>query len=205
MATSYEFEFCKDCPFYECELVEEYVQFRESHAQIKKLPYAKAEVFEALDYNNDDNNRVVHGIVTPATDAREMSDEGTKDGNKCIIQMGQKYLEYQLSWFGKKYCEDDDITFVNREKAKNELIAFLETYAESGEQIVNTGKESPFREEFTRLYDTAFGRRDRNKGRKYSITVMNACLEEESINYKIVSHSSYWVVEKCDWEIDDSE
>ena len=78
MATSYEFEFCKDCPFYECELVREYVQFRENHAQIKKLPYAKAEVFEASDYNNDDNNRVVHGIVTPATDA------SIKDTTKCF-------------------------------------------------------------------------------------------------------------------------
>ena len=70
MATSYKFEFCKDCPFYECELVEEYVQFRESHAQIRKLPYVKAEVFESSDYNNDDDsNRVAHGIVISAIDA----------------------------------------------------------------------------------------------------------------------------------------
>lgn len=137
----------------------------------------------------------------------EMIDEGSKDDEQQQgkNKIGQKYLEYQLSWFGKKYCEDDDITFADKEKAKKDLVAFLESYAESSERILDTSKEGPFRKEFTRLYDAAFGRRDRNKWRVYSITVMNASLEEESINYKIVSHSSYWVIEECDWELEDSE
>lgn len=69
----------------------------------------------------------------------EMKEEELKrdnaQGSEGIGHMGQKYLEYQLSWFGKKYCEDNDITFVDKKKAKKEFIAFLEKYAESGEEI----------------------------------------------------------------------
>lgn len=104
----------------------------------------------------------------------EMIDEGSKEDtmqdSKCICHMGQKYLEFQLSWFGEKYCADADITFVDKEKAKKEFIVFLESYAESGKQIVDTGKESPFRKKFTKLYDTAFGRKEPNQKRIYSIT-----------------------------------
>ena len=50
-------------------------------------------------------------------------------------------MEYQLSWLGKKYCEDDDITYADKEKAQKEFIEFLEPYAESGEQIVGKGKK----------------------------------------------------------------
>lgn len=138
----------------------------------------------------------------------EMIDEKAKEdnvqGSKCISHMGQKYLEYQLSWFGKKYCADDDITFADKEKAKKEFISFLEAYVDS-EQQIDKNAQMDFRTSFTTLYDAAFGRRDRNKGRVYGITVMNACFVEESINYKIVSYSSYWVVEKYNWEIENSE
>lgn len=115
---------------------------------------------------------------------REMSDEGTKDGNKCIIQMGQKYLEYQLSWFGKKYCEDDDITFVNREKAKNELIAFLETYAEKGMGFASEKEMKGFTKKFIELFDAAFGKSDKNS-RQYGVQKMNSLLEEQNIGYEI--------------------
>lgn len=119
--------------------------------------------------------------------------------------MGQKYLEFQLSWFGEKYCADADITFVDKEKAKKEFIVFLESYAESGKQIVDTGKESPFRKKFTKLYDTAFGRKEPNQKRIYSITKMNSLLEDENISYKVVTYTSYWVIEEYDWELEDSE
>ena len=124
-----------------------------------------------------------------------------QDG-KCI---GQKYLEYQLSWFGKKYCVENDITLVDKEKSKKEFLAFLESYAESGKQIVDTGKDSPFRKEFTRLSALAFGRKDPNKKRIYSITKINSILEDENVSYQVVSHTSYWVIEECDWELEDSE
>lgn len=126
----------------------------------------------------------------------EMMEESQK-GKEYI---GQKYLEYQLSWFGKTYCVDNDITFADKEKAKKEFIAFLESYAESGEQIKDTSKNGSFRVEFTRLQDAAFGRKDPNKERNYSITKINSILEEENISYKVVGDSSYWVVEKYHWE-----
>lgn len=136
----------------------------------------------------------------------EMNDEKSKEDNtqdsKCISHMGQKYLEYQLSWFRKKYCVDNDITFADKEKAKKEFIAFLETYAESAEQIMDKGS---FRQMFTKLYDAAFGRMERDKKRIYGIDLENKGLKEKSINYKVVSHFSYWVVEKCNWELEDLE
>ena len=65
--------------------------------------------------------------------------------------MGQKYLEYQLSWFGKKYCEDDDITVVGTEQAKEKFLSFLEAYAKSGEEIVEEEEMETFQAEFTSI------------------------------------------------------
>lgn len=123
----------------------------------------------------------------------EKNEQQSQESGKRI---GQKYLEYQLSWFGKKYCANDDITVVGTEKVKDEFLSFLKSYAESGEQIVDTGKESQFRIKFTKLYDAAFGKWDPNKKRIYSINVMNKSLKAKNINYKVVSYSSYWRVEK---------
>lgn len=58
---------------------------------------------------------------------------------------------------------------------------------------------------FTKLYDAAFGRMERDKRRIYGIDLENKGLKEKSINYKVVSHFSYWVVEKCNWELEDLE
>ena len=119
--------------------------------------------------------------------------------------MGQKYLEYQLSWFGKKYCEDDDITFADSEKAKKEFIDFLESYAKSGEHIEDRGKESPFRKKFTELSDAAFGRWGKHPEIYYHIDVMNKRLKKEKIDYRIESYSKYWVVERDNCAMEDSE
>ena len=132
-------------------------------------------------------------------------DEMEEEKNECKSLEGQKYLEYQLSWFGKKYCADNDITFVDKKKAKKEFVAFLESYVESGEQIVERDENAPFRVRFTKLHDAAFGKWGPNKKRIYSTDVMNKSLKAKNINYKIVSYSKYWIVEKCDWEIEDSE
>ena len=116
----------------------------------------------------------------------EMSDEGSKDGNvqdsKCISHMGQKYLEYQLSWFGKKYCEDDDITFADKEKAKKEFIAFLESYVDR--EIVSEEEWNEFSERFIELYDTAFRKSDKNS-RQYGAQKMNVLLSEQNMGYRI--------------------
>lgn len=117
---------------------------------------------------------------------------------------GQKYLEHQLSWFGKTYCEDNDITLANGEKNKKELIDFLKSYAEN-ERRISKDEQSEFRSKFTKLSDAAFGRKDRNKNRDYSITKINSILEEESINYQLASCSSHWVVKEYDWYKEDSD
>lgn len=131
----------------------------------------------------------------------EMIDKGSKedDYQKKKYQIGQKYLEYQLSWFGKKYCEDDDITFADKDKAKKEFIDFLESYVESGEQIVDTGEESQFRKKFTKLCDAALGRKEPNLKRIYHISKMNKLLKENHIDYKVDSKSSYWLVIEHKW------
>lgn len=45
---------------------------------------------------------------------------------------------------------------------------------------------------------------ERDKSRKYGLDVIRKGLKAENINYKVVSHSKYWIVEKCNWEIDES-
>lgn len=134
----------------------------------------------------------------------EMEEESLKEDEqqKREIKIGQKYLEYQLSWFGREYCEGNDITFVDKEKTKKAFLDFLEPYADNEQQIDKDAKPH-FRKTFTKLHDAAFGKWGPNKERIYGKKVMNETLKEKSINYKIVSNSSHWVVERCDWEIDD--
>ena len=127
----------------------------------------------------------------------EMSDEGSKDGNvqdsKCISHMGQKYLEYQLSWFGKKYCEDDDITFADKEKAKKEFIAFLESYVDR--EIVSEEERNEFSKRFIELYDIAFRKSDKNS-RQYGVQKMNMLLREQNMKYRIAGKAQVgpWTV-----------
>ena len=136
----------------------------------------------------------------------EMEEEKNEQQNQeSENRMGQKYLEYQLSWFGKKYCADNDITFVDKKKAKKEFIDFLESYAKSGEHIEDRREGSPFRKKFTDLSDAAFGRKERDKKRIYGKKNMNSILKEESINYKVDNPIGYWIVERCNWEMEDSE
>lgn len=116
----------------------------------------------------------------------EMEEEKNEQQNQeSENRMGQKYLEYQLSWFGKKYCADNDITFVDKKKAKKEFIAFLEKYAESGEEIDGSEKMELFQVEFTRLHDAVFPRADKNPDRSYKHDKMNKILKAHGIGYEI--------------------
>lgn len=136
-------------------------------------------------------------ILDEMKEEEAKKDEQRQDQEKG--QIGQKYLEYQLSWFRKKYCEDDDITFVDKEKAKKKFIDFLGSYAESAEQIMDKGS---FRQMFTKLYDAAFGRMERDKWRIYGIDLANKGLKAKNIKFKVVGCSKYWVVKGHNWEID---
>ena len=46
---------------------------------------------------------------------------------------------------------------------------------------------------------------ERDKTRVYGIDLANKGLKAENINYKVVNYSSYWVVEKYNRELEDSE
>lgn len=136
----------------------------------------------------------------------EMENGGLQTDNKLYdqkeqIHIGQKYLEYQLLWFGKEYCENDDITFSNKKKAKEDFLDFLKSYV--GNEIGKEDKNS-FMRKFAELHDRAFGREDKNKGRTYGINKMNKILKNKEVNYKVVSSSGCWMVQKCDWKTEKS-
>ncbi len=70
---------------------------------------------------------------------------------------GQKYLEYQLSWFGKKYDDKNDITLAGKSKAEKTLIEFLEAYVSNEEPLFKDAQDK-FSKEFTKLHDKTFPR-----------------------------------------------
>lgn len=98
-------------------------------------------------------------------------------------RVGQSYLEYQLSWFGKTYSLDDDVTFVGMEKGKKDFLDFLESHAESGE-IMESEAWNLFQKDFISLFDVAFYKSDQNS-RNYGASKMNKLLEKINIGYKI--------------------
>lgn len=93
-------------------------------------------------------------------------------------------MEYQLSWFGKKYFEDDDTTFADKEKAKKKFLTFLESYSENSTAIVSKEEMNEFSKNFIELFDAAFGKSDQNS-RDYKAQKMNTLWEKQNIYYKI--------------------
>jgi hypothetical protein len=129
----------------------------------------------------------------------------TDDGQKYT---GQRYLEYQMSWFGKKYDEENDITVTGDNKAKEKFTGFLESYV--GKKLLkendNREKEQEkFCKEFTRLCDEAFGRQDKNKDRMYSLDKMNKILKNYNVPYEVKSDRSTRGDKKNFWEVVRSE
>lgn len=128
----------------------------------------------------------------------ESSDQGTRK------LPGQKYLEYQFSWFGKKYCRDNDITLCGQSKAEKNFLDFLDFYVgEKGR--IDQVKQTWFRKEFTELHDAAYPRRDKNKSRFYGKKIMNDIFSELNLGYKVISHLSCWEVVKFDWNLEKEE
>lgn len=134
----------------------------------------------------------------------EMIEEGQAldeaQRSEGVNYTGQKYLEYQLAWFGKSYSVDDDITFADKEKAKKEFIAFLEVYAESGKIIETEEKMEEFQEKFTRLHDMAYTRADKNRDRIYKFKKMNDLLNEHGLKYVIDGkpQAGPWTIKRAD-------
>jgi len=113
---------------------------------------------------------------------------------------GQKYLEYQLSWFGHKYKRTNDISLVDKEATKKKFIEFLDEHADGRKMFKD---EQPlFRLEFTRLHDATFGRHGPNSERnKYGLDVIKKVLGKHDITFDIQSISdkqngTYWLIVK---------
>lgn len=132
---------------------------------------------------------------------------------ECNTYIGQWLLEYQLSWFGKEYRIDNDLTFQDKDKKKKELITFLENHAKNntifetesqknrrtewGSQAEVDGKyysQGEFRKKFTELYDAAFGRADKNKERVYSCSKINDLLCDSKLSFKLDNNKNGWTV-----------
>ena len=132
----------------------------------------------------------------------QRSDEGLKVG-------GQSYLEYQLSWFGKKYDERNDITLTDKSKEEKKLIDFLESYVNNEESLFKDAQDK-FSKEFTKLHDKTFPRQDPNKERNYGASKINTILKIHKMNYAIEPHreklgdkKTYWKVVKSNRESDE--
>ena len=96
---------------------------------------------------------------------------------------GQKYLEHQLSWFGKTYSRDNDITYCDKEKALNELNAFLGRFARNRISI-DAKIRKYFQNEFMHLFEAAFYKAEKNK-RLSGANKMNKLLTAENLNFRI--------------------
>ena len=117
---------------------------------------------------------------------------------------GQKYLEYQLSWFGKKYDVENDITLADKDAKKKEFIEFLES--RKGEKLFED-EQNQFSKNFTELHDKAFPRQDRNDERYYGINKIKKILNDLCIGYEAVNkqektpdgkNKTYWMIVKFD-------
>lgn len=134
----------------------------------------------------------------------EMKRESKKEESEKInhdskSSIGQKYLEYQLSLFGKKYYAENSLTVNNKTNSVEELMNFLKSHAVEEKQM-NKKEQEHFRKQFTMLYDAAFQRLDPNKERDYGINIINKALTTQNIGYIVTSTTvkgkTYWMVEK---------
>jgi len=112
---------------------------------------------------------------------------------------GQKYLEYQLSWFGKKYSVVNDITLKDQDESLKHLIEFLGSYTNFNTHIP-VCDQMKFREELTKLIDRAFGKQDKNN-RTYGSDKINKVFEKYNVRYMIEpvrktsgARETYWRV-----------
>lgn len=149
-------------------------------------------------------NEIARSLVKEFVESYRAILDEMKRTNKGRSLPGQKYLEYQLSWFGKKYDKSNDITLADRSKAIKEFIAFLESYA-TNEKYMGKEEQKIFSAKYTELFDRAFQRADKNEKRVYSLDKMNKLLKKLDVCYRVDSKRetkpprlTYWVVVRFD-------
>lgn len=154
-------------------------------------------------------NLIARSLVEKFVFRYEAILEEMKRTNEGLKVSGQKYLEYQLSWFSKKYDVENDITLPGKSKEEKKLIEFLESYVINEEKLFEDVQDG-FSKEFTALHDKAFSRQERNKKREYKICKINTILKEHKMNYEVESHrensggkKTYWKVVKLNPEHDE--
>lgn len=193
--------------YYEAEFINTYYDNKEEEWEIAKHLFAR---------NQNDPKKLIFNTI-----ARSLIDEKLDSKYKAILEemqrtneglkiSGQKYLEYQLSWFGKKYDRANDITLVDKNAARDEFITFLETTTVNEVKLFGTVKKE-FRENFTRLHDKVFPRRDPNLKRIYGNDTINQVFNEHNMNYALEvvpsetvegKKISYWKIVKFNREHD---
>lgn len=139
---------------------------------------------------------------------KQMEQEDPSKGADADIHVGQSYLEYQLSWFGKDYSIDDDLTYRKMEKELKTLINYLEKHKANGtifesdkqkqkriteknqaEDDKKYGSQGEFRAEFTKLAITIQGEKTNHRPDDYGIKAINDILDKLSLSY-IVDNKS---------------
>jgi len=129
----------------------------------------------------------INNIADSLTDILEPTykailEEMKKDTTNQLC--GQKYLEYQLSWFGKKYIEANDITLKIDADGRSKIIKFMEHYVKNGKKLSKVAQEE-FCGDCTKLIDSSFGRQDKNSNRNYKLSKLNKIFETYDIPYHI--------------------
>ena len=150
-------------------------------------------------YKNDIARSMVGLLVSIGESIQKEIEKANEEG----IAPGQEYLEYQYNWFWKKYGSETDTTFVSKEMAKDALIAFLESYANEETFLFTNDKINRlnFREEFTKMYDNAFQREDKNAERVYGLDKINALFEQQQLHYKVESSRETSGEKRTFWKI----
>ena len=131
--------------------------------------------------------------------------EATDKDNKTT---GQKYLEYQLSWFGKKYSEENDIT-LNGYKTDGQLELERWLHSEWLNKKISKDMQKSFGKDFFERYNPIFGLctkkqgfdTDDNRGEKgpkavgyYSIKRINEIFRVRKMPFTIVEDNDYCIV-----------
>ncbi|SFM32564.1 DEAD/DEAH box helicase family protein [Pelosinus propionicus] len=154
-------------------------------------------------------NRIARSLVGKYESRYKAILEEMKRTDEGLKVSGQSYLEYQLSWFGKKYNEENDITIAGKSKEEKKLIEFLEAYV-SNEGPLFKDAQDKFSKEFTELHDKAFPRQDPNKERVYGVSKINTIFKKHKMNYEVESKrekledkKTYWKVVRANREADE--